>query len=214
LPTRVPAWQYPVSLAENQNVPTSRVRALSTTLTVAAGLAVLLSPLAQLAQAQDLTTVPIVDPAYGIKAFTITIPAGWKFEGTVLPGPECSQISFPVFRAYSPDGLSEIRLMPTFNWTFHPNTTNYHPTGCLEFGHTLTAAEFLKHYEEMIATSGMHAVGPAPIAPSYQRRVEGVGQNMNLICPDIHGSADAAAVRGRRRHVEEAVQRLHGHVAA
>jgi len=39
-------------------------------------MAVLLFPLAHLAGAQELTTAPIVDPAYGIKAFTITIPAG------------------------------------------------------------------------------------------------------------------------------------------
>jgi hypothetical protein len=181
-------------------VPTSRARAHRSALAVVAGLVVLLLPLAQLARAQDLATAPIIDPAYGIKAFTITIPAGWKFQGTVLPGPECSQISFPVFRAYSPDGLSEIRLMPTFYWTFHPNTPNFHPTGCLDFGHTLTAAEFLKHYEEMVATSGMHVVGPAAIAPSYQRRVDGVGQNMNHISPDIHGSADAAAVRVETRN--------------
>ncbi len=29
--------------------------------------------------AQSLTTVSITDPAYGIKAFNISIPAGWKF---------------------------------------------------------------------------------------------------------------------------------------
>jgi hypothetical protein len=37
------------------------------------------------AGAQSLTAVSIIDPAYGIKAFNISIPAGWKFEGTVLP---------------------------------------------------------------------------------------------------------------------------------
>lgn len=44
------------------------------------------------AGAQSLTTVFITDPAYGVKAFDISIPAGWKFEGTVLPGPECSRV--------------------------------------------------------------------------------------------------------------------------
>ena len=39
------------------------------------------------ALAQSLTTLPINDPAYGVKAFTATIPAGWKFQGTVVPGP-------------------------------------------------------------------------------------------------------------------------------
>src|SRR5581483_407409 len=99
--------------------------------------------LAHVATAQALSTADIIDPAYGIKAFTITIPAGWKLDGTVIPGPECSKIPFPVFRAYSPDGLSEMRLMPTFYWTFHPNVRNFHaPNGCMDFGRTLTAEEF------------------------------------------------------------------------
>lgn len=161
-------------------------------------LLLLMAPLlfAPIAAAQSLKTADIIDPAYGIKAFTITIPATWKFQGTVMPGPECSLIPYPVFRAYSPDGLSEMRLMPVFNWTFHPNMRNFHaPAGCLDFGRTLTAQEFLDHYEEMAAVNGMHVVGPMPIAPAYQRRVDGVAQNMNHISPDIRGSAEAAAVR-------------------
>src|SRR5579863_6088976 len=91
---------------------------------------VLLLSFVQLTAAPGFNTAAIVDPAYGVKAFDITIPAAWKFQGTVVPGPECSQIPYPVFRAYSSDGLSEIRLMPTFNWTFHPNIANFHSSGC------------------------------------------------------------------------------------
>lgn len=152
--------------------------------------------LAPIAAAQGLTTADIVDPAYGMKAFTITIPAGWKFQGTVIPGPDCTPYPYPVFRAYSPDGLSEIRLMPTFYWTFHPSVRNFRaPHGCMDYDHTLTAQEFLDRYEEVVAANGMHVVGPMPIAPSYQRRVDGVAQNMSHISPDIQGSANAAAVR-------------------
>lgn len=151
--------------------------------------------------AQSLTTAPIIDPAYNIKAFTITIPAGWKFQGTVMPGPECSEIPYPVFRAYSSDGLSEFRLQPTFNWTFHPAIRNFHsPLGCMDIGHTLTAEEFLKRYEEMVAHEGIHIVGPMPVGAAYQRRVEGVANNMNHISPDIQGSATAAAVRVETRN--------------
>jgi hypothetical protein len=146
------------------------------------GLAFLITS-APIAADQGLTTAPIIDPAYNLKAFTITIPAGWKFQGTVIPGPECSGISYPVFRAYSPDGLNEIRLEPTFDWTFHPNMRMRTPRACLDFGHTLTAEEFLKHYEEMIATSGLHVVGPMPIAPLYQRRVDGVARIWEISVP-------------------------------
>ncbi len=146
--------------------------------------------------AQSLATVPIVDPAYGIKAFNISIPAGWKFEGTVVPGPECSRVPMPVFRAYSPDGLTEMRLLPGFNWTFHPGFKGFRPvSGCLPYSGAMSAAEFLKHYVEMIATNGVHVVGPMAVGAAYQQRVAEVAQNMSHIAPNIHGSADAAALR-------------------
>src|SRR5579862_5058430 len=161
---------------------------------ILAGLAFLITS-APIAADQGLTTADIVDPAYNVKAFTITIPAGWKFQGTVIPGPECSGVPYPVFRAYSPDGLNEIRLQPTFNWTSHPNMRMKTPRACLDFGRTLTAEEFLKRYEEMVSSTGMHVVGPMPIAPSYQRRVNGVAQNMGRISPHIHANTNAYAVR-------------------
>src|SRR5580693_2066052 len=112
------------------------------------------------AGAQSLTTVAITDPAYGIKAFDITIPAGWKFDGTVLPGPECSRVPMPVFRAYSVDGLTEMRLLPAFNWTFHPALKGFRPVnGCLPYSGPMTAADFLKHYVEMVASNGLHIAG-------------------------------------------------------
>src|SRR3984885_1004681 len=143
--------------------------------------------------AQSLATVSITDPAYGIKAFNISIPAGWKFEGTVLPGPECSRIPMPVFRAYSPDGLTEMRLLPAFNWTFHPGMKGFRPVnGCLAYNGPMSAVDFLKHYVEMVTGNGMHVVGPMLTGAAYQQRVAGVGQNMNRIGPNIRGSADAA----------------------
>ena len=175
--------------------PASTSRIHATLRLILLACATLLSP--ALAHSQQLTTVNITDPAYGITAFHVTIPAGYKFQSTVLPGPECSDISYPVFRAYSPDGLSEIRLMPMFNWTFHPNlhARARTPSGCLDIGHKMSAADFLKLYEEMVATKGMHVVGPIPVGALYQKRVEGVAYNMNHLSPSIEGSADAAAVR-------------------
>jgi hypothetical protein len=148
------------------------------------------------ALAQSLTVAPIIDPAYNVKAFNISIPAGWKFQGTVLPGPECSRLPFPVFRAYSPDGLQEIRLQPVFNWTFHPTNKAFRPVkGCMGFTGPVSATDFLQKYEEMIASNGMHVIGPMTVGSVYQQRVAQVAKNMSSMDPGIHGSADAAAVR-------------------
>jgi hypothetical protein len=95
------------------------------------------------AGAQATSRMAIVDPAYGITAFNIDIPAGWKFQGTVVPGPECIRVPMPVFRAYSPDGLSEMRLLPAFNWTFHPAMKGFRPvSGCLNYSGRMSAEEF------------------------------------------------------------------------
>lgn len=60
--------------------------------------------------------VEIIDPAFGMVAYTMTIPASWKFEGTVLHGPGCSLESIiPVYRAYSPDMRYGIQLAPRAN---------------------------------------------------------------------------------------------------
>src|SRR5580704_1035873 len=148
------------------------------------------------AGAQSLTSVSITDPAYGIKAFNIEIPAGWKFEGTVVPGPECSRIPMPVFRAYSADGLTEMRLLPAFNWTFHPALKGFRPVnGCLPYSGPMSADDFLKHYVEMVAGNGIHVVGPMAVGAAYQQRVAGVAQNMSRIAANVRGSADSAAVR-------------------
>jgi hypothetical protein len=148
------------------------------------------------AVAQAIVVAPIIDPAYNVKAFNINIPAGWKFQGTVLPGPECSRIPFPVFRAYSPDGLQEIRLQPAFNWTFHPNNKAFHGvSGCLNYSGPVSAADFLKKYEEMIAGNGMHVIGPMPVGSVYETRVAHIAQNMTNSGANIHGTAEAAAVR-------------------
>ncbi len=160
------------------------------------GLAIGVLAASGLAWADGVTTTTITDPAYGVKAFDVTIPAGWKFQGTVLPGPDCSNIPYPIFRAYSADGLTEMRVMPVMEWTFHPAIKGFKsPHGCLDYGKTLTAAEFLKHYEEMVARDGMHVVGPMAEGDTFKARVAKVANNMNHISPNITGSADSAAVR-------------------
>ncbi len=153
--------------------------------------------LAQLANAQALSTGTIADPNLGnMKAFTVSIPAGWQFQGTVVRGPECYPNSFPAFRAYSRDGLSEIRLLPAFNWSFHPAIRMNTIPGCLPYKGTMSAAEFLNHFVELIP-GGVHVVGPMSIAQPYRERVENVATSMNANnhTPGFHSTVDTAALR-------------------
>jgi hypothetical protein len=147
--------------------------------------------------AQTLSTGAIADPSLGgIKAFTVNIPAGWQFQGTVVRGPDCYPNSFPTFRAYSRDGLTEIRLLPAFNWSFHPAIRMNTIAGCLPYKSTMSASEFLNHFVELIP-GGVHIVGPMSIAQPYRERVEQVAASMNANnrTPGFHATVDTAALR-------------------
>src|SRR5581483_6691741 len=140
-------------------------------------------------------TAIITDPSLGnMKAFTITIPAGWKFQGTVVRGPECSPISQPVFRSYAADGLNEIRFMPAFSWSFHPAIKTATAAGCMPIDHTPTAGQFLDHFVELIP-GGVHVVGAAGVGQAYQERVGRMLANRKANSAGAEVALDAAALR-------------------
>ena len=88
----------------------------------------------------------IVDSHLGVNAYNVTVPANWKFDGMYVPGSSCVQLPFPVFRMYSPDGLTEIRRLPRFDWSW--STSKFKPPSqgdCLDLKQSLTADEFLKY---------------------------------------------------------------------
>src|ERR1700685_4487622 len=63
-----------------------------------------------------MQTATIHDPGMDMDAFTVPYPAKWHFQGVVLQGTSCSNIPLPVYRVFSPDGLSEIERMPRIDW--------------------------------------------------------------------------------------------------
>src|SRR5579875_3841540 len=70
------------------------------------------------AGAANVRKEAIVDPNFKMTAFDVTLPADWKFEGVYVAGSSCASIPFPVFRAYSRDGLTELRRYPRLDWTW------------------------------------------------------------------------------------------------
>jgi hypothetical protein len=152
---------------------------------------------AQPVRAADGTAeADITDPALNMHAYTVHIPAGWKFQGTVFQGPPCNDLPFPVYRAYSPDGLTEMRMLPRFDWTFDTNLRG--PAGkavCLPLDRTLTAKEFLRSF---VALSGLHEEGDMTIAPLVKKRTETAIEQMSRMAASIPGAevaGDIAAVR-------------------
>jgi len=114
------------------------------------------------------TTATISDPTLNnMTAATLTIPAGWKMQGMMLTSP-CTTLPVSVFRAYSPDGLMQMRYEPAMGWAWRPGQNPGTPQGCLPLQKQITAAEFLEYYKGMIP-GGVHVVGPIEL-PEYQRQ--------------------------------------------
>ncbi len=126
------------------------------------------------------TTAPITiaDPSFGgMPAITMNVPSGWKLEGTIMTSP-CTSLPWPVFRSYSPDGLSEFRVMPVFGWKWAANPRYLMTGGCLPLTGRMTAAEFLNKYVELIP-GGVHVVGPMAVDATFRERAQRFADQTN-----------------------------------
>ena len=99
---------------------------------------------------QGFRTEVINDPALNMKAYNVVIPADWKYQGTLQAGDSCDDNPTPVIRAYSPDGLSEYRRLPRFDWSW--GNAPYAPPqkgDCLPLKNDVPAIEFAKSLAKM-----------------------------------------------------------------
>ncbi len=61
--------------------------------------------------------VKIMDPYFNMVAFTMTIPAGWNFQGVVMTGPGCDMDqSIVAYRVWSDDLRYGVQRMPMVSW--------------------------------------------------------------------------------------------------
>jgi hypothetical protein len=139
-------------------------------------------------------TVTVLDPTLNnMDAQTLTIPAGWKMQGIMLTSP-CTQLPWPVFRAYSPDGLMEMRSEPAFGWLWRPAVSNMPTNGCTPMKNQVTAEQFLQYYTGIIP-GGVHVVGPMPAPTALTQAEERMVNNINATYERI-GAAGQKKVQG------------------
>jgi hypothetical protein len=143
-------------------------------------------------------TESLMDPIFRMKAYDVTIPAGWQFQGIVSPGTPCKTEPFPVFRAYSPDGLSEFRRMPRMDWSVKSSAVlqRFAPQ-CPNLPKKMNADELLHYLSNVF---GYTYVAAWPIAASetakYQAsitEVNGLYKSHNM--PGYSMSGDFGAAR-------------------
>jgi hypothetical protein len=152
----------------------------------------------------QMKRVPISDPAFGIVAVTINIPADWKFEGSVLRrnGPCNSQEPNLVYRATSPDGLTAVEILPSYEW----NWSNLAPTRAQQctFMPPMAPADFARKFIIPKVRPGAIVGETSPAPESAQKVAEQVrqyneaavaaAQRNNSPLPPIHMSGDVARV--------------------
>jgi hypothetical protein len=125
-----------------------------------------------------VTTTTITDPTLNnMVAGSLTIPYGWKAQGILLTSP-CTSSPSPVFRAYSPDGLTQMRFEPEVGWQWHPNLRGASPSGCIALSGPMTAAQFLQYYLTTIP-GGLHVVGTMPVSAQFQQWAAGLAASGN-----------------------------------
>jgi hypothetical protein len=148
----------------------------------------------------QLTTATITDPTLNnMPAATLTIPAGWKLDGIEMQSPCTNGQPWPVFRAYSPDGLMQYRIEPVIGWGW-PSGGKNDSDGCAKVTGAISAANFLQYYLGTMA-GGVHVVGPMPVAAAYSQWAQGLAAQFNKTNSGLpqavqtNNTADTAALR-------------------
>ena len=113
---------------------------------------------------KGMQTAFVHDPVLDQDAFGVWFPAKWHFQGTLLQGTQCSSIPFPVFRAFSPDGLTVLEGLPRFDWGWGGLWRYATDQGdCLPLKEAMSAKDFLKYISAML---NVEYIGEEPV-PQY-----------------------------------------------
>ena len=97
-------------------------------------------------------SVSITDPILNMRAYSMTIPANWIFDGAVVQGSSCATGPFPVFRMESPDGLTGVKNLPRLDWAWSESSkfTPKNNGDCLPYAREVSAAVILKYMEGIL----------------------------------------------------------------
>lgn len=115
--------------------------------------------------------VNIIDPAYGMTAFTLNVPRGWKSVGTILRPGGCHGSSTPAaglsYTELAPDGVSAFINLPGVSWIGSSNGYNFQGPKCPANINIDTAAGFLLNIAVPHLAPRAKSVTIAPLDPKF-----------------------------------------------
>ena len=145
----------------------------------------------------------VVDPAYGMTAFTIEVPSGWKFAGMILRPGGCHPPPTPAsglsYTSQSPDGMTAFVTLPGVSWTWTSNGTNIMGPKCPSTMNIDTAAGLLLN----IAVPNLHPdAKKVTVVPLAKNLLDAIAANNQKSAESLTGYGlkgrqfqDAAQVR-------------------
>jgi hypothetical protein len=115
--------------------------------------------------------VQVADPQYQMTAYTVDIPASWKFAGTIARVPGCHGNGAAIkYTAQSTDGLSAVAVMPGAAWSWASNPAmqkSMQATNCAAIDID-NAASFLVNIVVPNLRPGAKVVAMLPLKPEGQ----------------------------------------------
>jgi hypothetical protein len=133
--------------------------------------------------------VSLIDPVLQMEAFSLQIPADWIFEGTMVPGPSCAPLQNGVYRAVSPDGITQTKMLPGVSWSWGRTRQPYDTTAqksndCLEWAKEAPAADFLKYMAGVLQVEYVRDEPvPAPEMAQFQEKMRNNNQSFAARTP-------------------------------
>jgi hypothetical protein len=141
-----------------------------------------------------MKTVEVFDPVLGQHAYSVTIPADWVLDGSVVRAHFGASF---VFRASSRDGLTGLQSLPNYNWvsSTDPGMDRFYQGVRVMRMQPMHAAEFMKRYVLPEARPGAKVVVENEAMPDFGE-IRKADENQNA-----QFAAMAAKTGARPNHV-------------
>ena len=141
---------------------------------------------------------PVTDPALNMTAFTVHIPAGWKFTGMIERIPGCHGPEVPAdglaYTALAPDGVTAIEKLPGMSWGWSTDGTSGGSPKCKPVKIS-SAAEYLLNIAVPNLRPDARNIAIVPFTPEMKDQLAKVSQTAQSQAP--HGmkvTLDAARI--------------------
>jgi uncharacterized protein YbdZ (MbtH family) len=143
--------------------------------------------------------VEISDPATHRRAYTMQIPAGWKFTGMIAYPGGCHPPSVPAnglsYTVLAPDGVTAFERLPGVSWAWASDGTNPNGRKCAPIKIS-TAVQFLLNIAIPNLRPDAKNITVVALTPQMRQTLAAGNRQLQAQAqPQFHSTEDAARVR-------------------